>query len=99
MKKEELEKIAAEMKAREKLGTNIGAVIYDVEPDIKTLIRTKSSGGETLGRFASFMDRPLLQPGFQELMLESLTVSDPSLIYESLMQARSFSDAKNHVIY
>ena len=49
------------MKAREKLGTNIGAVIYDAEPDIKTLIRTKSSGGETLGRFASFMDRPLLQ--------------------------------------
>ena len=68
LKKEELEKIAAEMKAREKLGTNIGTVIYDVEPDIKTLIRTKSSGGETLGRFASFMDRPLLQPGIQELM-------------------------------
>ena len=61
MKKEELEKIAAEMKAREKLGTNISDVIYDAEPDIKTLIRTKSSGGETLGRFASFMDRPLLQ--------------------------------------
>ena len=96
MKKEELEKIAAEMKAREKLGTNIGAVIYDVEPDIKTLIRTKSSGGETLGRFASFMDRPLLQPGIQELILKNFV---PTLVHGSLMQARSFSDAKNHLIY
>ena len=94
MKKEELEKIAAEMKAREKLGTNIGAVIYDVEPDIKTLIRTKSSGGETLGRFASFMDRPLLQPGIQLIVsncslseLRFQGESDQKMVIGSLMQA------------
>ena len=38
-------------------------MIYDAEPDIKTLVRHKSVGGETLGPFASYMDRPLISMG------------------------------------